>query len=113
MSSHCWVIKRSITGVIYTVRNTVRNGSDMSPCLLAFISKNRALQFKKFVNDTEDKNKPHQKLVLEKLPKSTLIKRCSVTSLDVHIFEENITYIACSEPTDDVRLHMENNFGYF
>lgn len=107
--SHCWVIKRSITQSLYTIRDSTEHTS----CLIAFNSRNRALQFRRFINDSENDNQQRQKLIVEKISKPKLLRRCAVTALNVHMFEENQTYMAFSEPTDDIRFHMENNFKYY
>lgn len=105
----CWVIKRNVTNTLYTINN---NSVSERPCIIAFKTKGRALQFKKYVNDTADNTVAKQKIVVEHMPKESLVRRCALASLDLYIYEESMTYTPFDDPNDDVRFHLENNFRY-
>lgn len=106
----CWVIKRRVTGNMYTIRSS--EAEDNKRCLMAFKTKGRAQQFKRFVQDM-DPTQSKQKLEVEQVPKSSLVQRCAFASLDLFIYEENMTYTTLDEPTDDFRFHLENSYKYY
>jgi hypothetical protein len=99
----CFVIKKNVTGTLYSINNTKN-----TPCVIAFKSKNKAKQMIKFIDQFE-KNK--QKLILNKMECKELIEKCSINSLHVYIYEENIIYIPINEPTDEIIIQLELNYN--
>ncbi len=116
-TEHCWVIKREITGTMYTIRSSesAANKNKNRPCLIAFKSKGQALQFKRFVKDAEQSKqpmRPMQNLTIERLQKTNLINRCAMASLDLHVYGE-MTYSTLVEPTNDFRFDLQTRFDYY
>jgi hypothetical protein len=93
---------------MYTITSEARS---WKRCLVAFKSKGAAAQFKRFVSDSpEEQGSMRQKLVIEHLPRDWLIQRCALSSLDIFIYEEGVTYSSLNEPSDFVRSNLDDLF---
>lgn len=100
----CFILKRSVVGTFFTIN------SKEKPTVLAFTNKNNARYMLKHVVDFGNNGRKQQKIVVEEVRMNWFLQRCALNSLNVNIYEDNLTYECLQTPTDDYINKLENSY---
>lgn len=105
MASSCYILRKDITGAVYSVRNNITQ----RVAVIAFETKKQAACYKRLINEMESR-KSFNKLELEKLNIDSISISCNISALDFVYFDKdnNVTTLeACTEVSDVIRMSLE------
>jgi hypothetical protein len=107
-SKKIYTIKKPFSGTCMSIVST----TDMKPCVLAFENKTKAERIKHFMNKYTLQK---QKLVIESYDYDLFVKQCSLTKLNIMLYDKNDEYTVLHNEVslDDYVFHMNNTIKYF
>ena len=84
-SMDVYVLKRAHTGVCFSITSPFSNKRKM----VAFTDKHKAAGFHGMIKQFQDAGRPHQKIVIERMPFEYLRNSCMYSSLDLVVYIGN------------------------